>query len=106
MWELGSFRTMGDWVRFARLGCGPGGNWVCFAFLVPHKSAVGGIGFVSRFWVWGASSAERLPMNRDKLRLNIGVAGLRPAILFWWAWFVTPPVFGVALSLIMRRIIP
>ena len=26
--------------------------------------------------------------------------------LFYWTWLVTPPVFGVALSLITQRIIP
>ncbi len=57
-----------------------------------------------RFALYAATdrweSEIRTPMNRDEIpgsKLDAGVG---------WAWFVTPPVFGVALSAITQRIIP
>ncbi len=74
--KLGSFRIFGS------ADGGRGANWVRFAF----------------FGSWGypAGGTGGLNLWRHALR----------AILFLWAWFVTPPVFGVALSLIMPCIIP
>ncbi len=92
MLELGSFRIFGvavgsNWVRFAFFGCWGGlrlGSFCIFGLLgvspLPWGLNIGVaglrpaffLGFVSYNWLFGASSAERLPMNRDKLLLIIG----------------------------------
>ncbi len=59
------------------------------------------IGFVSHFLCRGGSPAERPGLNlwrHASAFASLRRARLR-AILFVWARFVTPPVFGAALSL-------
>ncbi len=88
---LGSFRIFDggpgvNWVRFVKssfwllaIGGWPDWNWVRFAYLRAHRS--------------GGSPDFEIPGS--KLDAAIG-----------WTRFVTPPVFGVALSLTVRGIIP
>ncbi len=77
--KLGSFRVIGGWQD-------GGGAEIGF---VSHFLGVGGVGYPAG----GTGGLYRW-------------IRLRRAILFGWAWFVTPPVFGVALSSILRCIIP
>ncbi len=67
---------------FRIFGLADGGrraNWVRFAFL----------------------RSGRLDGNPD-----FEIPGAKRDAAVWWAWLVTPPVFGVALSPITQRIIP
>ncbi len=84
---MGLFRVFwllafGDWL----LACV---NWVRLV------ESPGEIGFVSHNCV---------PIDRGDADFDI--PGLERDAAVWWAWFVTPPVFGIALSSTMRRIIP
>ncbi len=77
-------------------------------FLVFHRSAVAEIGFVSHILRRIQKSESRIPFGRAQDRQERDARLWRAFYLMvvWWARFVTPPVFGVAVSSITQRIIP
>ncbi len=118
--KLGSFRKIvaassGDWVRFAFFAwdrVAVGVNWVRFAYFgcwdgklgsfcgirdqnAGERPAVPGLGL---FCAFGHIASIR---NSD-----FGIPGSKRNAGVGWARFLTPPVFGVALSSITQHIIP
>ncbi len=77
--------------------------------MVFHRSAAGEIGFVSHFLVVGVADwvgFVKLHPGRLGGNPDFDILGSKRDAAVWRARFVTPPVFGVALSSITQRIIP
>ncbi len=117
--ELGSFRIFGSmgrwgWGKLGSFRKFAGWNWVRFAFF-GHGEANGMVaGEVNwvRFAFFGGGGRMRLGLfriirpDRSGGNPDFEIPGSKRDAAVGWARFVTPPVFGVASSLIMGCIIP